>query len=109
MPKIPRLREDNVRTGFLEDGQYRKLVEYCAELWFRAMVEVGRTYGWRVSEVQNMRVSQLDLLQRTIRLEPGTTKNHEGREVSMTDSVYSLLKECAHGKAPDAFVFPPKR
>lgn len=105
LPKIPRLREDNVRTGFLEDGQYRKLVEYCPELWFRAMVEVGRTYGWRVSEVKNMRVSQLDLLHRTIRLEPGTTKNREGREVSMTESVYALLRECAHGKAPDAFVF----
>jgi len=104
-PKIPRRRKDNVRTGFLEDGQYRKLVEYCPELLFRAMVEVGRTYGWRVSEVQNMRVSQLDLLQRTIRLEPGTTKNREGREVSMTDAVYALLRECAHGKAPDAFVF----
>jgi len=105
LPKIPRLREDNVRTGFLEDGQYRKLIEYCPELWFRSMVEVGRTYGWRVSEVQNMRVSQLDLLQRTIRLEPGTTKNREGREVSMTDAVYALLRECARGKAADAFVF----
>ena len=105
LPKIPRLREDNVRTGFLEDGQYRKLIEYCPELWFRSMVEVGRTYGWRVSEVQNMRVSQLDLLQRTIRLEPGTTKNRESREVSMIDAVYALLRECARGKAADAFVF----
>lgn len=105
LPKIPRLREDNVRTGFLEDGQYRKLVEYCPELWFRSMVEVGRTYGWRVSEIMNMRVSQLDLLQRTIRLEPGTTKNREGREVTMTEAVYALLRECAHGKVPDAFVF----
>jgi integrase len=105
VPKIPRLREDNVRTGFLEDGQYRKLVEYCPELWFQSMVEVGRTYGWRVSEVKNMRVNQLDLLHRTIRLEPGTTKNREGREVTMTEAVYTLLRECAHGKVPEAFVF----
>jgi len=105
LPKIPRLREDNVRTGFLEDCQYRKLVEYCPELWFRSMVEVGRTYGWRVSEVRSMRVNQLDLLQRTIRLEPETTKNREGREVSMTEAVYALLRECAHGKAHEAFVF----
>jgi integrase len=105
VPRIPRLREDNVRTGFLEDGQFAKLVEYCPELWFRAMVEVGKTYGWRVSEVKKMRVNQLDLLQRTIRLEPGTTKNREGREVTMTDAVYALLRECTHGKAPDGFVF----
>ena len=59
---------------------------------------MGKTYGWRVSEVRNMRGSQLDLVQRTIRLEPGTTKNRGGREVSMTDSVYTMLRECVHGK-----------
>jgi site-specific recombinase XerD len=26
-PKFPKLAENNIRTGFLEDGQYRKLVE----------------------------------------------------------------------------------
>jgi integrase len=70
----------------LEDANYRKLVE-GSELWFRALVECGRTYGWRVSELLNMRFKQVDLLQRTIRLEPGTTKNTEGREVVMTDAV----------------------
>jgi hypothetical protein len=43
------------------------------------MVEVGRTYGWRVSEVKS--VSQLDLLRECAR---------EGREVSMTDEVYAF-------------------
>lgn len=105
VPRIPKLREDNVRTGFLEDGQYRKLVEYCPELWFRAMVEVGRTYGWRVSEVKTMRVNQVDLIQRVISLHPGTTKNREGRAVTMTEAAYNLLTECVRGKAPDDFVF----
>jgi integrase len=31
-------------------------------------------------------------------LEPGTTKNREGREVVMTDAVYTLLCACAVGK-----------
>jgi integrase len=105
VPIFPHLKENNVRKGYLEDGQYRKLVEYCPELWFRALVEVGRTYGWRVSELLSMRVSQIDLFSRTIRLEPGTTKNNDGREVTMTDAVYTLLAECIHGKAPDQYVF----
>src|SRR5215472_18283474 len=105
VPIFPRLKENNVRKGFLEDGQFRKLIEYCPELWFRSLVEVGRTYGWRISELLKMRVSQTDLFSRTIRLEPGTTKNNDGREVTMTDSVYALLAECVTGKSANDYVF----
>jgi integrase len=52
-----------------------------------------------------MKVSQVNLLSRTIRLEPGTTKNGEGREVSMTKSVYELLAGCVSGKGADDYVF----
>jgi integrase len=104
MPAFPHLRENNVRKGFLEDAQLHALLQ-DAELWFRALVECGRTYGWRVSELLNMRVEQVDIAQRVIRLEPGTTKNNDGREVFMTDSVHALLTACVHGKKPDAAVF----
>ena len=98
LPTFPHLREDSVRQGFLEDGQYTKLVEHSPELWFRAMLELGRTYGWRTSELKMMSVKQVDLFSRTIRLEPGTTKNGEGREVTMTAPVFALLKECLSGR-----------
>lgn len=104
-PKFPKLVENNVRKGFLEDGQYRKLIEYCPELWLRSLVECGRTYGWRISELLSMRVNQLDVAQRVIRLEPGTTKNREGREVLMTDAVCKLLSALVHGKSADDYVF----
>jgi integrase len=87
-PKFPKLAENNIRKGFLEDGQYPKLIEVCLDLWFRSLVECGRTYGWRVSELLTMRVKQVDVPQRVIRLEPGTTKNRDGREVLMTDEVW---------------------
>lgn len=107
LPAFPKLKENNVRTGFLEDSQFRKLVE-GSELWFRTLVECGRTYGWRVSELLGLRVRQIDLAQRIIRLEPGTTKNSEGREVVMTDAAYTLLSACAIGKSPEDFVFTRK-
>ena len=62
-------------------------------------------YGWRISELLKMRVSQTDLFSRTIRLEPGTRKNNDGRETTMTDSVYTLLGECVIGKSADDYVF----
>jgi integrase len=105
VPAFPHLAENNVRTGFADDDHCQKLLESCPELWFRTLVECGRTYGWRISELLNLRVGQVDLAARTVRLEPGTTKNREGRTVTMTQAVFVLLTACVHGKRPDDFVF----
>ncbi len=71
-------------------------------------MECGRTYGWRVSELLGLRVRQVDLAQKSIRLEPGTTKNSAGREVVTTEAVYTLLSACVIGKGADDFVFTRK-
>ena len=104
IPRFPHLAENNVRQGFLEDEQYSKLVE-DTELWFRGLCECGRSYGWRVQELLSMRVDQIDLAQKTIRLHPGTTKNREGREVLMTGTVRELLTALAEGKQASDHVF----
>jgi len=44
-------RIDRARHRFLEDAQYEKLIGSSSETWFRAIVEVGRTYGLRVGGV----------------------------------------------------------
>jgi integrase len=52
-----------------------------------------------------MRVGQIDLTNRTIRLLPGETKNEEGRMVKMTDEVYNLIRFCVEGKQSDDALF----
>jgi integrase len=106
-PYIAMLKESNVRTGFLENRQHDKLAAECAKigLWMRAIFEVGVTFGWRHEELLALRVSHINLLVGTIRLEPGTTKNDQGREVSMTLPVKALLSQCVHGKTSDDYVF----
>jgi integrase len=47
----------------------------------------------------------VDLPARTIRLDAGTTKNNDGREVSMTKEVHTLLTACVEGKQPEDYVF----
>lgn len=107
VPYFAMLKEDNVRTGFLEMSQHDRLAAECAKvgLWLRAAFEVGYTFGWRHEEVLRMRVSQVDLMAGTIRLEPGTTKNMQGREVTMTKPVRDLLTQCVIGKNADDYVF----
>jgi hypothetical protein len=72
-------------TGSMVEGQ---------EILFRTIVECGRAYGWRISELLGMKVKQVDLLPRVIRLDPGTTNNSDGREVFMTDGCIFCLGLC---------------
>jgi len=69
----------------------RGLPHLPAELACGALFEVGYSFGWRVSELLNLRVDQVDLLNRTISLHPGETKNDDGRVVIMTEPVHQLL------------------
>ena len=110
VPHFPMLKESNVRRGFLESDQYDRLSEQCAKvgLWMRAIFEMGYTYGWRLHELtgdQGLRVQQVNLLNNTIRLHPGETKNDDAREVEMTSTVRELLAIAVHGKGPKDYLF----
>jgi integrase len=106
VPVFPHLNERNVRKGFVEDAQYARLAAECgkAGLWMRALFEVAHTYGWREGELLSLRVGQVDPFSRTIRLNPGETKNGDGRVVAMTSKVYELLSACIVGKDADEHV-----
>lgn len=107
VPYIPMFEEKNVRTGFLKDEEHSTLANECSKkgLWLRAMLSVGYNYGWRAGEILPMRVGQVDLADRTIRLEVGMTKNGHGRTVKMTQEAYTLLQACVTGKGPDDYLF----
>jgi integrase len=105
VPVIKLLEERNVRIGFVDDEQYEKLARFYLELWWRAYLAVAYNFGWRKGNMLNLRVRQVDLLNQTICLYPGTTKNDEGQTVKMTTEVYELLCECVRGKEPDDYVF----
>ncbi len=109
VPAVPHLKENNVRKGFLTIERYARLADACASvgLWLRAMLEVGYTFGWRVSEVKRLCVQQIDLGSSRILLDPGTTKNDDGRVVKFKpgSTLANLLSACCHGKHVDDYVF----
>jgi integrase len=111
IPYVAMLRERNTRRGFLKDEQYADLARETGKigLWMRTLFEMAFSYGWRKSELLGLKVRQVDMIERTIRLDPGTTKNDQPRTVAMTLSVYELLKVLVAGKSPEDNLFTKGR
>jgi integrase len=104
LPDFPHLAENNVRTRFVEDVQYAALTAQCSEFWLRLFLEIAYSLAWRRSEILKLRVRDVSLAARTIRLDAGTTKNGEGREAPMSAAALPLVRQAIAGKAPDDYL-----
>jgi integrase len=80
VPYIPMLKENNVRKGFFEHGDFLALRDSLPD-YLKGFVTFAYKTGWRVSEIENLTWNQIDLDQGIVRLETGETKNDEGRTV----------------------------
>lgn len=91
-PYIPLLKGENVRKGFFEEEDYRTLMAVVLP-HVRVAVAIAFWTGLRQGEILGLCWDQVDLEHGTIRLEPGTTKNNEGREAPLIPEVHALLME----------------
>jgi len=91
-PHIPTLEENNVRTGFFEREQFESV---RAELpdYLRPVMTFAYITGWRIpSEILTREWRHVDFAARTVRLDPGETKNREGRTFYMTPELRACLE-----------------
>ena len=91
VPYIPMLKEDNVRQGFFEHEDFQKVMGYLPG-YLRPVAFFGYCTGWRKSEILSLTWKQVDLEAGTVRLEPGTTKNKEGRTIFMEPDLLEMMK-----------------
>ncbi len=92
LPVIRKLKEAAPRSGFFEREQFEAVRKRLAPD-LQLAVTLAYTYGWRMqSEVLALERHQVDIDAGTIRLDPGQTKNDEGRIVYLTSELKSLLK-----------------
>jgi integrase len=92
-PHIELLDENNARQGFFEPDQYRDVLKHLPDD-IRPVVSFAYITGWRVkSEVLTREWRHVDFQAGEVRLEPGTTKNKEGRTFPFTRELRSLLEK----------------
>lgn len=105
VPHFPKVKESDPRTGFLEQHEYDKLRLCAHSLWLRGLLSTYFTFGFRRAELLNLRVRQVNLIDNTINLAAGATKNGRPRIIVMTGEVRALVTASIHGKSANDFVF----
>ena len=91
LPVFEMLKERAPREGFFERDQY-EAVRRRLPPDLQVATAVAYTFGWRTqSEVLTLERRHLDLGAGTLRLDPGMTKNDDGRIVYLTPELKVLL------------------
>ncbi len=112
VPHIPMLKESNIRKGFFEYGEFLALREALPE-YLKGFVTFAYKTGWRFSEISGLTWPQVDLEQGIVRIEPGESKNEEGRTIYLDEELKQMLiRQLEEKKARDRegqitpYVFP---
>ena len=90
-PRFRMLRENNARKGFFESEQFGSVLQHLPD-YLKPAFEVAYITGWRVaSEVLTRKWQHVDLENGWLRLDPGESKNTEGRMFPLTPELREIL------------------
>lgn len=92
VPAFDMLREAPPRAGFVTDEQFQAIARHL-EPDVAVAARIGYELGWRLREVLGLTWATVDLDAGVLRLEPGTTKNKDGRTAYVTPELAGLLAE----------------
>lgn len=97
VPVFPHLAEAAPRAGFFEEAQLSAVLRHLDQDLADLVVFASVT-GWRVSEVKGLEWRHVELESGVVRLDPGTTKNLEGRVFPLTGALRSILARRKAGR-----------
>jgi integrase len=99
------LKENNVRKGFFEHGDFLALREALPD-YMKGLVTFAYKTGWRVSEIEGLTWAQVDLANGIVRLEAGATKNDEGRTVYLDKELQKVVKSQSKARKERTKIIP---
>jgi integrase len=105
VPYIPMLKEDNIRKGFFEHGDFLALRDALPE-YLTGFVTFAYKTGWRLSEIANLTWSQVNRNQGMVTLDPGETKNREGRTVYLDEELKAIIDKQWRGRMKNPKLLP---
>jgi integrase len=90
VPEIKRLQVDNVRKGFFEREQFEAVSRHLPE-HLKPVARSAYITGWRKGELKSRMWKHVDFQNGWLRLDPGESKNRDGREFPFTPELRAVL------------------
>jgi len=91
-PEIQMLHVENARKGFFEPEQFRAVLKHLPE-HLQSLARIAYITGWRKSELLSRQWRHVDMANGWLRLEPGESKNGEGRQFPFTSELRAVLHQ----------------
>jgi len=91
IPMIRHLSEQNIRQGFFEADEFRKLVAALPN-YLQDVTRFAYLTGWRRGEILSLLWTDVDHAGRVIRLRPEESKNGRGRVVTIDGDLGDLIE-----------------
>lgn len=90
-PHIAKLQENNTRKGFFEHDEFEAVLKQMPE-YLKPVAETAYITGWRIhDELLTRERKHVDMKAGWLRLEPGETKNRDGRNFPLTPRLREVL------------------
>src|SRR5712692_734180 len=91
VPTIDLLKEAPPRAGFFEADQFEAVLRHLRPEVV-PIAKFANETGWRLREIITLEWRQVDLSVGSVRLDPGTTKNREGRLAYVSPALLECLR-----------------
>jgi integrase len=92
VPHIKMLKENSVRKGFFEHGDFLALRAALPD-YIRPIITFAYASGWRRSEILGLTCDRVDVKNGIVRLEAGETKNDEARTFYLDDELKEIFRQ----------------